>query len=245
MDYALTARLLEVWERGRSQSPVERAVSMLAVATSANAPGRLVPTTIGQRDMELFKLRELIFGPHATGQVECPECRQPVEMDFAIADVRPEQPPREAPENIAARFGEYELLFRLPNEDDLAALPAGNDLSVSKRVLVRRCVLKSARGELPIPADELPDEIINALSQRMSELDPGGDVQFALTCPHCGHHWKAPMDIAAFLWSELNAWAGRVLREVHALASAYGWREGDILAMSPARRQAYLELSQS
>jgi hypothetical protein len=33
-----------------------------------------------------------------------------------------------------------------------------------------------------------------------------------------------------------------VLREVHILASAYGWREDDILAMSPARRRIYLEM---
>jgi hypothetical protein len=32
------------------------------------------------------------------------------------------------------------------------------------------------------------------------------------------------------------------LREVHTLAWAYGWREADILAMSPARRQFYIEL---
>jgi hypothetical protein len=32
------------------------------------------------------------------------------------------------------------------------------------------------------------------------------------------------------------------LRDVHELASAYGWRESEILALSPQRRQAYLEL---
>ena len=37
-----------------------------------------------------------------------------------------------------------------------------------------------------------------------------------------------------------DAWALRTLAEVHRLASAYGWREQDILALSPARRQLYL-----
>jgi hypothetical protein len=50
------------------------------------------------------------------------------------------------------------------------------------------------------------------------------------------------LDIASYLWSEIHAWAGRMLRDVHALAAAYGWREADILAMSPWRRQAYLEM---
>jgi hypothetical protein len=33
-----------------------------------------------------------------------------------------------------------------------------------------------------------------------------------------------------------------MVREVHRMASAYGWREADILAMSAFRRQRYLEL---
>jgi hypothetical protein len=35
--------------------------------------------------------------------------------------------------------------------------------------------------------------------------------------------------------------AQRLLMEVHLLARAYSWRESDILAMSPARRNAYLQ----
>ena len=34
----------------------------------------------------------------------------------------------------------------------------------------------------------------------------------------------------------------RFLRDVHTLASTYGWREADILALSPWRRQYYLAL---
>jgi hypothetical protein len=33
-----------------------------------------------------------------------------------------------------------------------------------------------------------------------------------------------------------------MLREVDTLAAAYHWAEADILALSPRRRQAYLEL---
>ncbi len=58
----------------------------------------------------------------------------------------------------------------------------------------------------------------------MSELDPQGDVQIALSCPQCSHRWHAPLDIVSFVWSEIHAWAVRLLRDVHALASAYGWR---------------------
>jgi hypothetical protein len=48
--------------------------------------------------------------------------------------------------------------------------------------------------------------------------------------------------VVSFFWMEVESWAYRILRQVHALASAYGWSEGDILAMSPWRRQFYLEM---
>ena len=57
-----------------------------------------------------------------------------------------------------------------------------------------------------------------------------------------GNRESVALDIASFVWSEIHAWAIRLLHDVHALALAYGWREVDILTMSPWRRQAYLEL---
>jgi hypothetical protein len=76
----------------------------------------------------------------------------------------------------------------------------------------------------------------------MAEIDPQSDMQIALTCPACSQQWSAPFDIVSYLWIEINAWAVRLLHDIHRLATAYGWREADILALSPMRRQFYLEL---
>jgi hypothetical protein len=76
----------------------------------------------------------------------------------------------------------------------------------------------------------------------MAEADPQANVQLAITCPVCSKHWQAGFDIVSFFWNEIDAWAHRLLQEVHTLASAYGWREADILAMSPWRRQCYLAM---
>ena len=64
-----------------------------------------------------------------------------------------------------------------------------------------------------------------------------------LSCPACAGAWSATFDIAGFLWKEIHAWAKTALRGVHVLARAYGWRESDVLALSPTRRQIYLELA--
>ncbi len=76
----------------------------------------------------------------------------------------------------------------------------------------------------------------------MSEADPTANIYLALSCPTCDHQWDAPFDIVTLFWHELHAWAIRLLREVHQLALAYGWREADILSLSEPRRSFYLGL---
>jgi hypothetical protein len=242
MEYAPSAPdLLNVWERGRSQSPVDRALSLLTLGHSEAKPGDLAELKIGERDARLLELRGNVFGSRIAGRADCPACGQSIEMNFTVSEVQT-VPVSEVPETCAAKFGKYEINFRLPNSNDLATLVSDDDVATQKRRLVQRCVLDAKRSGQPVTADQLPDDTVTALSERMSELDPQGDVQLALSCPLCSHRWDAPLDIVSFVWSEIHAWAVRLLHDVHALALAYSWREADILAMSPWRRQAYLEL---
>ena len=88
----------------------------------------------------------------------------------------------------------------------------------------------------------VPDPVVEAVQTAMAEADPLADLQLALTCPACGHAWRSPFDPAAFFWGEIEAWLPRVLREVHLLASAYGWSEREILGMDAWRRSQYLRL---
>lgn len=242
MDHALTATgLLNVWERGRSQTPVERALALLAWADADTPSEAWARKNIGQRDAWLLRLREKLFGPRMTGQAQCPGCCRWVELDFPAAELQT-APCSDVTANFTRPCGDCEVQFRLPNSEDLLNLSTSGDLASQRRQLVTRCVTQVRRGEAVLPADGLADELILELSAQMTELDPQGDVELVLTCPDCGKRWQAPLDIVAFLWSEIQAWAERLLREVHGLASAHGWREADILAMSASRRRAYLEL---
>lgn len=76
----------------------------------------------------------------------------------------------------------------------------------------------------------------------MLECDPQAEVLLQLTCPSCQREWMITFDIVSFLWIEIHAHAKRLLQEVHTVARAYGWHEADILALSPVRRQFYLEM---
>jgi len=136
----------------------------------------------------------------------------------------------------------YEVRFRLPNSVDVTAVTGDRDPTENRRLLFQRCLLDARRKGKTIAAEALPKPVVEAIITQMAAADPQADVQLALDCPACGHHWLAPFDIVAFFWTEINTWAYRVMHEVHLLAAAYGWSEADILALTPWRRRFYLEM---
>lgn len=145
-------------------------------------------------------------------------------------------------ETFDLRTGTYEVVFRLPNSFDLLAIAAANDLSDGPQSLLSYCLISVRNQGVLQSSDQLPEELIEAVATKMAALDPQAEVLLSLDCPACQHRWQSAFDIVSFFWSEINAWAMRLLREVHVLAVVYGWRETDILTMNPYRRQCYLEM---
>jgi hypothetical protein len=239
----LTARdVLELWERGRIKHPIERALDLLAVAYPELSLEQLQELPIGGRDLRLLAVREALFGQHLNSMTACPACGERLELTFDIAQLRM-NPPEPAPtETYSLTMGDCEIHFRLPNSTDLSRLAELSDTAGARRALFEMCLQDARREGVPILPAELPEEIIHAIANRMAEIDPQADMQIALSCPACSQHWSTTFDIVSYLWTEINAWAMRLFHEIHRLASAYGWREADILALSPMRRRLYLEL---
>lgn len=233
---------MTVWEHGANQRPSQRALALLAAACAEDTPlDRLARLSIGQRDEHLLRLRERTFGPRLAAISACPACNEVLGFEVNAADIR--VAPASGPaEPIALTQADYEVHFRLPNSLDLTTVDPNADRQASGQHLLGRCVTSARRRGADVPPEELPPEIVAAVSERMAEADPQADVQLDLSCPQCEHRWHTPLDIVSFFWSEINALALRLLQDVHALATAYGWSEADILGMTPARRQAYLEL---
>ncbi len=236
---ALSAsELLSVWEHGLAQSPIERALTLLAAADPESAPDDMARLSIGQRDAQLLTLREWMFGSQLVSLANCPECGEQLELAFDVSDIRAGQ--TDQGQALASAAG-YEVDMRLPNSLDLAAIASHNSTE-ARRLLLDRCIVRLQREGADAPLDRLPEDVKTAISEQMALADPQANVELALACPACSHQWQAVFDIATFFWSEINAWAIRLLREVHAIASAYGWREADIVALSPMRRQLYLDM---
>ncbi len=125
---------------------------------------------------------------------------------------------------------------------DLAAAAACADAASARRLLAHRAVTGL---DGPAASDAgLADGELDAIAAQLEAIDPLADLALDLDCPDCGAAWEAAVDVAQYVWLEIEAEALRLVREVHAIAAAYGWRETEILAMSPLRRRAYLELVQ-
>ncbi|HEX8067405.1 MAG TPA: hypothetical protein VF520_12870 [Thermoleophilaceae bacterium] len=235
----LSAReLLDAWERGARGTAAERAVVLLEAAGSG---GDAAALPVGRRDAALLDLREMTFGARCEAVVDCAACGEPLELAFGLDDVRAEPPggggEADGPgaEELAVTAGGREVRFRLPDTRDLLASIAPGDAEASRRRLLERCVLD------PEGATGLDDEQSAAVVEGMAAADPQADVELELECPSCGARHRETFDIASFMWSEVEASAARLLGEVHQLALAYGWREPDVLALTPARRRFYLE----
>jgi hypothetical protein len=123
---------------------------------------------------------------------------------------------------------------------DLTHLRTGLSRAEGRRLLLRQTVIEAWSGAERITAETLPAEAVNALAEKLAEADPAADLDFALDCPACGHAWVTTFDITAYFWRELAVMAQAMLEDVHALATAYGWSERDVLAMPKARRRYYL-----
>jgi uncharacterized protein (UPF0212 family) len=227
--------LLTVWERGLGESSVARGLALLDLVHPDMSADAIADLSIGMRDGMLLDLRELLFGRTIVGLIECPTCGDTLQTEVATSDLR--ATPLHEPAEVSR--SNYDLnLHLLDSRDQIAAERARPE--ERRRLLLERCITSASLSGKPTPVPQLPAEVIEAVEDRIAQLDPQADVQLVLSCPACGHQWHAAFDILSFLWTELGEWAARTLRDVHQLASAYGWSERDILALSPIRRRYYL-----
>jgi len=243
---ALTGELLlAAWEAGSTVPDLHRPLALLACARPGAGPAsapKLASMPIAARDRERPRLRELTFGPWLAVVGSCPACGERLEFTLDGGELA-------AGLEAAATAGPVEWTedghgyrLRPVTTDDLLATLHLPDAGEAQDLLLARCLedLGDRRtedgagcGTAPFPA---------SVVKRFEELHADGEIRCAVDCPACGARHLHELDIARFLWREVAVAARRLLAEVHVLASAYGWREQDILELSPRRRAAYLEL---
>lgn len=237
------AQLLNVWEWGLGQSPQHQALALLRLAYPATALEALLQFSIGERDSLLLKLRQAVFGSRLESVAVCAACQQNLELSLQITDLIVSTPSLRTSGPFVFNRAGYTIEYRLPTIQDFLDLGVVYESGLTNYDwLMERCISQAFYAGTAVTPPQLPSEVIAAIEEGMDQADPQANLQLALTCPACHHSWLASFDIVGFLWHELEVWAHRLLRDVHTIASAYGWREIDILALSSRRRQHYLAM---
>jgi len=236
--------MIRVWERGDLRSPIDQALLLLEAGGQKGSLSDLAKLHVGERDRLLLQLREKTFGSRFVCSVDCPECSEDLQFEMETRQILQPAPPERA-QTFTESAGELTATFRLPNSEDLADAMLVAPLEQGKQRILERCLVSVRKRGAEFGLGELSDGDVEELCRLMGNADPQAETRLSVQCLSCGEAWQVIFDITSFFWQEISVRARRALSEVHVLASAYGWSEEAILALSAARREFYLQMVNS
>ncbi|MGI5453427.1 hypothetical protein ACQEWB_09695 [Streptomyces sp. CA-249302] len=232
------AGLLATWEAGLGEAAAGRALLLHRTARPEADAAALPALPVGEREADLLTLRRALFGERMQVRLACAACGEDMEFELDAGELAGSFGGR-GDSVVRVRQDGWDVEFRLPGIADLTAATRSAD---ARAALLARCLVSASRDGTAVSAAELPVAVQRRIAEAAEAADPGADLALNVACPECGAATRAELDIASYLWTELDAWARDVLLDVHLLATAYGWSEPEILALSPTRRRYYLEL---
>jgi hypothetical protein len=195
--------------------------------------------TVGARIAALLRVLELTEGDALPATLRCaePGCGTPFEVTLPFAALQSAAPADDVdtaePIIVPLSGGRSAALRR----------PTGRDLRIWRRARCasRREAVAAMLDALVVTGAAGPDDE-PAIAEAMSASDPLVAFAVFCACPACGAERDRPIDLEAIALAQLNARQRALLRQIHVLASSYGWTEGDVLTVAPARRARYLAL---
>lgn len=179
------------------------------------------------RDALLAALHRANWGDRITSSIRCPACEQMVDLSFELSALQRQLQPPPATVHVeglrALRSAQGES-FALPDaqaEEEAATLGLHAGL---------------ARLQASITGADSPD--VAQLGTTLEALAPLLDVELDAACAECGASQLVRFDIQSFTLQRLLDERERVLGEVHALASGYGWSLDEIVSLPRSLRRA-------
>lgn len=228
--------LLTLWEQGLGLHPLDQGLLALSAALPEVPPEGVADWPLGRRNRSLIELHRACFNSNLQAWASCNRCGEKMEFELDAANLVGKAAADTACSSAITVKGHS---FRIPTSRDLAQVAQERDPQAAAICLIERC--RNDGGEPPLWSEADLDEIGEALAQ----ADPLAETQISLRCPACNSEWVEAVDLATFVWSEIDARAKRLVWEIHALASAYGWTETEILSLTEARRNLYLGMVQA
>ncbi len=225
---ALVTRLLAACRAGDRPEPAEREAEAWELTLAGRIGGLLaiVARTPGAAPLAL--------------ELRCPGCGEALEVELpldALLELAAEAE-REPVVEVALGAGET-VRVRRPTGEDQRRWRSRAYASAEE---AEREVLASLLAPDGAPAPPPDAALLARVGAAMEERDPLPGFRLASRCPACGAEEDHPLDLEALLTQRLERRQGRLLREVHRLASRYGWTEAEVMALPARRRRAYLDI---
>lgn len=215
--------LLDLVAQGERLSFLERAVLLYNTARPDTGQAVAWDLPIGDRDRMVWKTWRQDQGAELEAVSACPECAEAIEFtlpdDFA--------PPAANQAQALLNVDDGEFTLRFPTTRDLYAAQQGS----------------FKLQDLIVDDDGAPEVTAAVIETALEAADPGLDIVITHTCPACTAVWDQSFDVTRYVWQDCVRRAGRLLRDIDTIASAYGWPEAEILALSEERRSVYVNMT--
>ncbi len=225
------AATLDLWESLAGMAPPARGAAVLVARGLAGDAGaaRELPLAVAAREA-LAELRARV-GPELDTVLTCPVCEALLDVPLPLDDVLAGSDVGEATQQVDG------VELRGPTTSDVLAALASPDPAATLRARCQRW---------PAGTDPEGDpELAARVGAAAERLVGAAGAQVRLECPECGGDVLADVDVVRLLTERMTEEAQAVLTDVATLAVAFGWSEREVLALSPARLQAYLGLARA
>lgn len=208
--------------------------------TAARLTGVDASASLPDIQRALLELCRACGGDDLGAFAVCPGCGESLELELSVSELLAAVDVAAAEPRTVEGDG-WEIELRPPTLEELATARAEPDVGLAAERLARACVVSCRREGRTIGRSRIPKAALGLVETGLEALDPTG-APIGLVCPSCSNVWSASVDLVTLLSSQLELEARTLLSEIHALASAYGWSERDILALPRERRREYVQL---
>jgi len=202
----------------------------------------LVKLPACDRDLLLAVIYNRIYGSRIDSSTTCVACDEVFDLNFKLANLMDTLASSINTEHIQAQpDGSYLLpegiCFRLPTAEDELAV-AGMSREDAEIRLLELCLLAPGVRELEADGKDFLANIQSA----MVALAPLVDTELDAKCPECSHLQKVHFDLQHFLLKALCNDRNQLMRDLHMLASAYGWGLNEILSLARSQRKSLVAM---
>jgi len=215
---------------------------LVAMPGGAVGPGEATKLAAPDRDRLLAAVYTGTYGPRVESTVTCESCASPFDLDFSLDEFRQQIESSADANGITA---DTDGTFATPSGARFR-FPTGADEIAAAGLPMTEAATALMRASIP-DASDAPDaavaEFADVVQAGMNAVAPLLQAELGAVCPECGAHHEIWFDIQHYLLSSLLAEQPRLDREIHALATAYGWGLGEILDLPRRRRRALVAVA--